>query len=211
MAAFGRLQDLGPERFQLILNALMRGKPAMALARQIQQEWGAFQDVQEKTLTQQLNRLRLAAATGAFGPKVAEKIAEGAQPQIPMLQGVSLSALVRMEELADIQRERMLELVKKEKLNLVFVQGKKMVMPLQTMGDVFNNYKDVLKDIQKMRFDLGLDEFKGQTTGLRGTSASLTLPDGTMLQKQVIEAVGAMEEVFNRRQIPKVVQMPPHQ
>ena len=48
--AFDRLQKLGKEKFQKIVNELARGTPAQTLARLIQQEWGDAQDVREETL-----------------------------------------------------------------------------------------------------------------------------------------------------------------
>jgi hypothetical protein len=200
--AFERLQTLGEEEFQKILNLLMRGEPAMHVARTIQQEWHQFQDVAEKTLCQQLNRLRLAAAEGAFGMKAAKKIAEGATPQIRMLKDVSVGTLVRLEELSEIQKHRVLALVEKEK---------NMPLPIGAMltatNMVFTDYKQLLLDIQKVRFDLGLDEFKGPTSHsihhVKGGVVSAQLPDGTNVQKQVFEAVQAIEAVFDQRKIPE--------
>lgn len=195
--AYDRLQDLGEEKFRAILNYLMRGKPAMSLARMIQQEWGDFPEVAEKTLTQQLNRLRLDAAQGAFGKEAAAEIAKGATPKIARLNHLSLSAAERMEELSVIQYERVIRLVQKES---TLPLTKEL---LQQTNAVFNDYKELLKDIQKMRFDLGLDEFKGVIPGVRiaGASMSATLPDGSHIQKQVFEASTVIDEIFNKRKI----------
>lgn len=205
--AFERLQNLGDEKFSKILNLLMRGEPAMALARQIQQApptgWGEFQDVAEKTLTQQLNRLRFAAAEGMFGKKIAKKIQDdnSATPQIRMLKDVSVRVLDRLEELSDVQRQRVLDLVEKEK---------KMPLPigamLQATNAVFTDYKDLLLSIQKIRFDMGLDEFRGpvsqQIHHVKGAAITQQLADGTTIQRQVFEAVTTLEQIFNERQIP---------
>jgi hypothetical protein len=204
--AFERLQELGDEKFGKILNLLMRGEPAMTLAREIQapppKGWGLFQDVAEKTLTQQLNRLRLAAAEGAFGRKMAKSIEAGHKPQIKMLERVSVHVLARLEDLSDIQRDRVLALVEKEK---------NMPLPIGAMltatNAVFNDYRQLLLDIQKVRFDLGLDEFKGpvgQHISMRGAAQTHMFPDGTSIQKQVFEAVTTIEQIFDARKIPQL-------
>lgn len=220
--AFQRLQALGEERFGKIINLLMRGESAMGLARQIQQPppegWGEFQDVAEKTLTQMLNRLRLRAAEGAYGAKTAKWIAQGNKPpQINRLERISVRVLDRMEELSDIQRDRVLALVEREKLhllptsqagNLHIKMAPQEYRHLLTQTNlVFNDYRELLKDIQKIRFDLGLDEFKGPvgasaSQALRGASTTVNLPDGTNIQKQVFEVVRTVEQIFDQREIP---------
>ena len=205
--AFERLQGLGEEKFKKILNLLMRGEPAMALARTIQMAppkgWGEFQDVAERTLTQQLNRLRMAAAEGMFGLRAAKSIAAGNTPQIKMLEHVTVRVLDRLEELSEIQRDRVLALVAKEKSMPVPVGAL-----LTATNEVFKDYRQVLLDLQKIRFDLGLDEFKGPLNHsvhhVKGGMVSATLPDGTNIQKQVFEAVTTIEEIFNTRKIPQL-------
>lgn len=197
--AFDRLQALGQEKFTAILNGLMRGENAAALARMIQQDWNEFSDVAEKTLTQQLNRLRQAAAEGAFGKKVAAQIVKGATPQIKLLEGVSQSSVERMEELAAIQRGRVLSLVEKEK-NMPLPVG----VMLTATNAVFNDYSKLLQDIQKVRFDLGLDEFRGVVSTFKGAAMTVTQPDGSSVHKQVFEAVTTLEEIFAKRKIPQI-------
>jgi DNA-binding HxlR family transcriptional regulator len=197
--AFERLQNLGEDKWLAIMNHLQSGKPAMGLARLIQQEWGDFQDVAEKTLTQQLNRLRLAAAEGAFGKKIAKQIEKGATPQVQLLAGVSTDVIPRLEELANWQRERVISLKEKEKSMPIPVGSL-----LTQTNAVFNDYKATLIDIQKLRFELGLDTYKGVVTSMKGAAIATTLPDGTHVQKQVFEAMTTIDEIFQRHQIPEV-------
>lgn len=185
----------------------------MRLARRIQHQppigWGQFQDVAERTLTQQLSRLRIAAAEGAFGPEIAKELVKGHTPQIKMLEHVSVRVLERLEELSEIQRNRVLELVAKEKVAILpAIQGK---LPAQEYRHlltqtnlVFSDYRQVLLDLQKIRFDLGLDEFKGPlpTATVRGASQTTTFPDGMSVQKQVFEAVATVEQILDKRKIP---------
>lgn len=209
--AFDRLQALGDEKFGKILNLLMRGEPAMHVAREMQAQppkgWGLFQDVAEKTLTQQLNRLRMAAAEGAFGKRAAQRIAAGATPQVQMLERVSVRVLDRLEELCEVQRQRVMTLVEKEK-NMPLPIGAQ----LTATNAVFNDYRELLLDVQKVRFDLGLDDFKGpmshQIHHVKAGMMSATLPDGTNVQKQVFEAVTTIEQIFDARKIPHVTTPP---
>jgi len=204
--AYERLQALGPEKFQKIINDLMRGASAMGTARVIQQEWKEFQDVAEKTLTQQLNRLRVSAAEGMFGKKVALQIVAGATPQIKLLAGISHGTIERLEELSNIQRLRVMDLVKAEKSAMADEKGKIVKFPMAALltatNAVFADYSKLLQDIQKVRFDLGLDEYRGVVPTMRGAASSVTLPDGTNIQKQVYEAATTIEDIFNQRKIP---------
>jgi hypothetical protein len=153
----------------------------------------------EKTLTRQLTRLRIHAAEGAYGPEVAKLIAAGATPQVRLLENVSTPVIARLEEMAQIQRDRVMKLVEKEeKWNTT--------MPI--MNDVLESYRKMLLDLQKVRFDLGLDEFKGPVgvTTVRGAAQTTTLPDGTSIQKQVFEAITMVDQIFDARKIPRIVE-----
>ena len=68
---FQRLTNLGEDKLRAVMNALMRGQPALQVARTIQaappEGWGPFQDVQELSLMQQLRRFRKAIAEAHLG------------------------------------------------------------------------------------------------------------------------------------------------
>jgi hypothetical protein len=51
---FDRLQRLGKETFQKVVNELLRGAPVVMVSRLIRLEWGDCQDVREDTLSKQL-------------------------------------------------------------------------------------------------------------------------------------------------------------
>lgn len=195
--AFERLQGLGEEKWRTILNHLLRGKPAMALARMIQQEWGDYVGVAEKTLTQQLNRLRLSVAEGAFGPAMAAEIQKGRPPKVPSGLELTLTALERLEEASTVQYERMQLLVARERAR---TPGRGEGQLIMAVNQTVEGYSRMLQDIQKLRFDLGLDEYKG-VIGVKGTQASVTFPDGTHVQKQVFEAATVVDQILNRRRI----------
>jgi hypothetical protein len=66
--------------------------------------------------------------------------------------GPTLKRLEKLCEAANLQRNRVIELFEKEKRTGVF---------LAVLGNEMKLYGDLLHAIQNMRFDLGLDEYKG--------------------------------------------------
>src|SRR5690348_7153728 len=114
--AFGRLQKLGKEKFQRILNELARGTPAQTLARVIQQEWGDAQNVREETLAKQLKRLSTTIANGAFGGDLADQARKRASVRIKLLHGSTLDCLDELTQMAAIQKARVLRLWEKERI-----------------------------------------------------------------------------------------------
>jgi len=200
--AFERFVSLGEERFDKIINALTRGTPALRLAREIQQQppegWGLFQDVAESSLMVQLCRLRTAIAEGVFSKRIAKQLAAGTNtPKLGTLQRVSVQVLSRMEDLADQHKQRVENFLLKEKTQ---------PLPSRTMTEAMTEYRETLERIQKIRFELGLDEYKGPTgssTTIRGASQTTMFPDGMSVQKQVFEAVQTVEKILDARKIPR--------
>jgi hypothetical protein len=135
------------------------------------------------------------AAEGAFGPEMAKQIVAVAAQPSKVLGHISVSVLQRMEALSDIQQQRVLTLVEKEQVG-------KFVHP--ATNEVILTYRQLLLDLQKIRFDLGLDDFKGPvtSTAMRGATQQVSLPDGTNIQRQVFEAVSTVEQIFDARKIP---------
>lgn len=193
---FERLQHLGKDKFQKIVNELMRSTPAIMIARLIQQEWGDCQDVREDTLAKQLKRLHTAITNGAFGGNLAQEARRNASVRIKLFHGSSLNCLEELIDLSVLQRDRVQQLREKEReLNI----------PLSSLNIVINDYRDLLLCIQKIKFDLGLDEYKGVIPGVKATATSLTRPDDLKIQQQVLEAIEVVEDIFRRRGIyPKV-------
>src|ERR1700683_5320609 len=74
-------------------------------------------------------------------------------------------------------------------------------VPVSSLNTVIDDYRDLLLSIQKIKFDLGLDEYKGVIPGLKATATSVIRPDGLTIQQQVFEAVETVEEIFRRRGI----------
>lgn len=218
--AYERLQALGEDQFSKVMNHLTRGESCRSVARMIQQlppkGWGECEGVSERTLMMQLNRLRHDMLDGLFGKRTAARVKEGAisvPTVLKKLDGVSARTLDRLEELADWQRNRVLALIEQEKKSLLpqVMSGKMAPQEyrhiLTQTNLVFNDYKQLLLDLQDVRFKMGLDEWKGpvSTTTVRGATQTIGLPDGTSVQKQVFEAVSMVEDIFKARKIPEVV------
>ncbi len=192
--AFTRLHALGPEKFQNILNELVRGTPASMVARLIH-EWGNAQNVREETLAKQLKRLQTAIAEGAFGPELAEQT-HRPSVQISLRHVSTLNALDALGQLSAIQRQRVFDLYEKERtLN----------RPLASLNVVMRQYRDVLIAIQKIRFDLGLDAYRRGIPSAPGAPARVTVPDGTTMDPRVLEAIEETERIFDRYGIPRVI------
>jgi hypothetical protein len=73
---------------------------------------------------------------------------------------------------------------------------------LRATNETIRDYADVLLKVQKARFDLGIDEFKGPLpTMTRAGQMIETRPDGSVVQKKVLEAYSGMQELFKREGI----------
>jgi hypothetical protein len=186
--AFERFSGLGREKFQKIVNELTRGIPAQTVARLVHQ-WGDAQDVREETLAKQLKRLHTAITNGAFGGDLAQQAKEKAIVRIMWLHGSTLNCLDALIEVAIVQRTRVLTLYEHEQASGKHIAG---------LNAVINDYRDLLVAIQKVKFDLGLDEFK-RGIPVRASETSVTSPDGVTVRRQVLEAYSTLEEVITRR------------
>ncbi len=71
-------------------------------------------------------------------------------------------------------------------------------MPLSSLDALINDTRDLLLSIQKIKFDLGLDEYKGVVPGVKTAATSVTRPD---IQRQVFEAIEVMEDIFRKHDI----------
>ena len=217
--AFVALQKLGTERFDQIVNALLRGERALTVARMMlappPEGWGVFEGMAEGSLEQQLKRLRQAMAKGYFNPKRAKILAMRKPAGPKILEQVSVRVLDRLEELAEVQRDRVMELREKEKANLLPQVSAKMAPQeyrhlLTQTNAVLSDYRQTLLDLQDVRFKLGIDPLSVPQTGmmLKGALQTTNYPDGMSVQKQIFEAVSSVERVLNARQIKPHVPSP---
>jgi len=183
------LQNLTEEKFQGIVNHLMRGVPAKELARIIQREWGDAQDVNPATLTRALERLHLSIVEQVFGDNSPE------QPPAPSRDRAFESPYDELGGVLTIQFARI------EKFLKVETQQNKYVPAL---SDAIATYRNTLVQMQKMRFDLGLDEYKRVTLSRRerdADKAEAKEAHNRMLHRQIIDAVTVAEGIFLKRKI----------
>ena len=113
-----------------------------------------------------------------------------------------------MEELSEWQRSRAQALMEKEAEHLLPQISAKMAPQeyrhiLTQTNAVFTDYRDTLVVLQDIRFKLGLDEFKGPVSTVKGAVQKTDYPDGSSVQKQVFEAISVVEDIFDTRRIPK--------
>jgi hypothetical protein len=186
---FDRLNKLGPEKFQRISNELMRGTPTVLVARLIQ-EWGDAQNVGEETLAKQLKRLHTAIENGAFGGALAEEARRKASVKIKLLHGSTVNCMNQLIEIADIQRARVLALWDKERISNKRNFG---------LNTAIRDYRNLLIAIQKIKFDLGLDEYRRSFPVVRAPQASPPRPDSAALAQREREAAEMVEEIFKTR------------
>lgn len=173
---YARLYALGKERVTVINNKLALGESMYAVARMIQGDWKEFQDVAEKTLVMQLNRYKAEVVTAQSH--------ETKDPDIMVVTAeiTKVNVVLRLGELEVLLRERIKRAIDKEK-------GLGGLLMSQLSKEV-TEYRQLLLDIQKVQFDLGLDEYKGPLLqGVRTGTSTMTLPDGTVVKNQVVEAV----------------------
>ena len=96
----------------------------------------------------------------------------------------ALVVLNELVKLANIQEERVLAMGAEERMS-GFINPH--------LDTAIRVLKDLLLNTQKMRFDLGLDEYK------RNIPKVQTAESAAEVQRQVYEACKVLEEIFTRR------------
>lgn len=197
---FANLKKLGEERFLEIRNRLMRDEESMAVARLIQGDWKELIGVKERTLAQQLNRLKLKMQKGALGVDHQKRLASGEQVTLKQLRGTSVDPMEELNALCSMQRNRLQTFLEKEK---------SMPVPLNSVGELMRDFRLSLVDLQKMRFERGVDSYRAPMSGTKGFSITKTAPDGSSTNVQVVEAMTMVQEILKRRNIDMSDVLPP--
>lgn len=96
--------------------------------------------------------------------------------------------LCELIKLANIQEERVLAM---------WAEERKLGVINPHLNTAIRMYKDLLLSIQKLRFDLGLDEYRRGKL-LEGTSPA-------EVQQQVTQAIAEVEQIFEKDHIPKII------
>jgi len=199
---YDRLRKMGEERFLKIKNDLLTNVPAQRLARRIQGEWKEFEGVSESTLTQQLNRLKhsLIREAGASKELAQAVVENGVKINMKEMVGTKIDVYQEMEVLAVTQRTRIQRLVNKEA---------DMPVPLAALNPVIVDYRQTLLDMQKMRFELGLDIYRGPL-GSNSTKIATEIrsnADGSQTSRTLIDAVNVTEAILDKHRVsPTVVE-----
>lgn len=190
---YARIFALGDERVAVLNNLLATGGSTVQAARLIQQDWKEFQDVAEKSLIQQVNRYRMDYIDS---PAVAQQLGLGLSAPKTQIVLQKMDVLNEFYQLAELQKER---------LNLFLTKEKEIKMPFGGTNKEVETLSTILKDIQKMQFDLGVEVYKGPLIqGGRATQTNTLFPDGTMQQTRVLEAVSTAMGVMDQFGTPSV-------
>ena len=128
---------------------------------------------------------------GAFGGALAEEARRKASVRIKLFRASNVDCLDELIQLALIQKERVFVLVDREKL-----LGK----PIASLSPMIRLYMDLLESVQKIKFDLGVDEYMRGMPVAR-PAASETDQASSEMEQRVLEATLRMEEIFRRRGI----------
>lgn len=184
---YKRLRDLGDERYAVIENQLRSGINPTAVTRLIQQGWGELTEISEKTLMQQLNRFRWEMLAS---PEIIAKTDRALALPKSLAYKQQLHVLAEMERLAMLQKRRI--------DTAVALEEKKKNQAKQTTSEIIT-LMGMLKDIQKARFDLGLDRYDGPL--LQGAKIAHTRTvnnAGEVTDTQYLEIVkGALAQLSN--------------
>ncbi|QZI85763.1 hypothetical protein CPT_Summit_112 [Stenotrophomonas phage Summit] len=194
---FARIFALGDEKVTVINNMLAEGNSAQVVARHIQGVWGEFKDVAEKTLMQQLLRYR---SEHCESPQVQQELAvDPKSERFKKVEG-KLDVLTEMIELAGYQKARLKRFLERET---------DLKMPIKGVSDDISLLNSMYKDIQKVQFDLGLDQYNGPLIqGGKQTQSRTVHPDGTVVEESTTEVISSTLEVLEqfrqRKQSPAI-------
>jgi hypothetical protein len=184
------LTDMGPEKYKKAIERLMTpGVHAATVAKEISKE---FPGVTLLRLAATLARTRRALNADAMKIKLTQEYSKHRESRLKDIHHNSMQALSALISVTLIQKARVERFYQKE-----LAQSN----PLPQLNGLINEYCAQLAQIQKVQFDLGINEFKGPLSGIRGVIDKRTWPDGTHQQRHVYEAIAAVEEIFRKRGI----------
>jgi plasmid maintenance system antidote protein VapI len=191
---FSRIRKLPEDRLTHVNNWLARGGEVMALARFCQQEWKIWTDVNERTLMQQLNRYKKWVLVQK-DPSLPEMRTSDGALVVKATRQRNVDVMERLAALLDIQEKR---------IQVFLNQEAKLGMPLQGVDKVIDSTKQLLLDMQKIRFDLGMDEYVAPPMPLlKGAVQRVTNSDGSSTTNMLFEAVAMADQALSRAMIPE--------
>ena len=178
------LQNIEKEKLATVIEQLVRGVAAEAIAHTIQEEWGHAQALSRGALERELTSLRLSIRDCGLGNKQSE-------PSTIPDDGLQLSPLARFTRLAQFQATRIDRLHKKE-----LAQGK----PLPALGQAIRDYANILLGLQQMRFDRGVDKYNRIKVTSREQQAAEESRKA-LDNQHIYNAVAVLEDIFKKRSI----------
>jgi hypothetical protein len=184
------LEDMGPEKYKKAIERLLDGVLAATVAKDISKE---FPGVPIPLLAQKLRRARVAAEAASAQLKLEQANHQLSQSRINDIHRSSMQVLSALISVTLLQKARVDRFYLKE-------LEQSHLMPQLT--GLINEYCGQLAQIQKAQFDLGINEFKGPLSGMRGVVDRRSLPDGTHQERHVYESIAKVEEIFRKRGIP---------
>jgi hypothetical protein len=185
------LEDMGPEKYKKAIERLMTpGVHAATVAKEISKE---FPGVTLLRLAATLARTRRALNAEAIRIKLSQEHSKNRESRLKDIHHSSMQVLSRLINVADLQMAR---------AERWYAQELKQSRPVQGLSGLINEYRDTLIKVQKIQFDLGVNEFKGPMSSMRGVIDRRTLHDGTHQERHVYESIAKVEEIFRKRGIP---------
>ena len=187
---FTRLLSMGQDRVMVMNNALAQGHSTVSVTRLIQEEWGLFTDVKEKTLMQQVNRYRLEHVPAIADNAKAITLNKGKLYE-------RLDVLSASIELALLQKDRVVYFAEKEK------EDKK--GPSRAVNEEITTLQTLYDKVQKLQFDLGVDAYQGPllSQGGKSTSTTVTMPGGMTFTQETREAYQAANAILDGAGVPR--------
>jgi hypothetical protein len=187
------LEDMGPEKYQKAIERLLAGVLAATVAKDISRE---FPGVPTPLLAQKLRRARAAAEDALARLKLEQANHQALiKDQAERIKDIHHSSMQVLSALISVT------LLQEARVDRFYLKELQQSHPLPQLNGLINEYCAQLAQIQKAQFDLGVNEFKGPLTGMRGVVDRRTLPDGTHQERHVYEAVQKVEEIFRKRGI----------
>lgn len=186
-------------RLQKLDIEIAKGVPLLTLARElIQNEWGVLKNMNVYTLRMRLERHRDRSVLMPEGVEEGKQLTAQEQQQLEQALGHTLSVHTELQELAQMQKERILEAITKEQ------KSKKHFTSLWKDVEVLNT---VLKTLAEHQFNIGVlakspsltrvGKLADGSTGIASTQKSMTLhlasssPDTERELRNVIDALKA--------------------
>lgn len=186
-------------RLQKLDIEIAKGVPLLTLARElIQNEWGVLKNMNVYTLRMRLERHRDRSVLMPEGVEEGKQLTAQEQQQLEQALGHTLSVHTELQELAEMQKGRILEAISKEQ------RSKKHFTSLWKDVEVLNT---VLKTLAEHQFNIGVlakspsltrvGKLADGSTGIASTQKSMTLhlasssPDTEREIRNVIDALKA--------------------